>query len=269
MGDDLSRTIARGALVATGIVALAATYAAVVHASPAILGWLGASCAFAIAVATAATAHGLHASETLREPREAHGPSHPGPLPDDVTRRDVFGRLWFFAAGAFGLLAVVPFVALARRPAQTRTAWRAGARLVTPDGRALRADDLAIGGVETVFPEHDRDAPMAATLLIRLPENTAETDPARAGWTQSGNIAYSKICTHAGCPVAIYRERSLQLYCPCHQSVFDVVDSGRPVSGPATRALPQLGLDVDAQGYLVARGDFSEPVGPDDWGRAS
>ena len=82
-----------------------------------------------------------------------------------------------------------------------------------------------------------------------------------------GNVAYSKICTHAGCPVAIYRQTSYELYCPCHQSVFDVLDGARPVSGPATRALPQLGLDVDRNGYLVARGDFDAPVGPDSWWR--
>ncbi len=257
----------RSALAVTTLAAVGATVAAGYHASPALVGWLGALACFATAVASAATARGLGASQELREPREAHGPSQPSALPPDVTRRDVFGKLWGAALGAFGLLALVPFVALARRPAASGTAWKPGSRLVTPDGTALRVDDVAVGGVATVFPEGSVNAPESATLLIRLPENTAATDPARGDWVQQGNIAYSKICTHAGCPVAIYRERSLQLYCPCHQSVFDVVRSGQPVSGPATRALPQLALAVDAGGYLIARGDFTDPVGPDSWWR--
>jgi len=47
----------------------------------------------------------------------------------------------------------------------------------------------------------------------------------------------------------------------------DRQDAARPVSGPATRALPQLALDVDAQGYLIAQGDYMDPVGPDEWSR--
>jgi ubiquinol-cytochrome c reductase iron-sulfur subunit len=267
MGDDLSHKVTRIALVVAALTAAGAVVAAGIHTSPALIGWLGAVAFFAIALATAATARGLGAADDLREPREPHGPSHPEPLPSDVTRRGVFGQIWGIGLGAFALLAVVPFFALARHSATPGTAWKAGLRLVNPDGKPMRADDLAIGGVETVFPEGAVNAPEAATLLIRLPQDTADVDPARHNWVQQGNIAYSKICTHAGCPVAIYREKSLELYCPCHQSVFDVLGSGKPVSGPATRALPQLALDVDAHGYLIARGDFTEPVGPDSWSR--
>jgi ubiquinol-cytochrome c reductase iron-sulfur subunit len=267
MGDDLSHTITPPALAVAALCAIGAVVAAGLHGSPALVGWLGALAFFAIAVATGATARGLKAPDDLREPREAHGPSHPAPLPEDVTRRGVFGRIWAVGFGAFALLAVVPFFALARRTTPQGTAWKAGARLVNPDGRAMRPDDLAIGGVETVFPEGAVGAPEAATLLIRLPAHTADVDPARHDWVQQGNIAYSKICTHAGCPVAIYREQSLELYCPCHQSVFDVVRSGLPISGPATRALPQLALGVDDHGFLIARGDYTDPVGPDSWAR--
>jgi ubiquinol-cytochrome c reductase iron-sulfur subunit len=267
VGDDLSDQVTRVALVATSIAAIGATVAAANHAAPSTIGWLGAAAFFGIALATAATARGLRAPDDLREPREAHGPSQPVALPSDVTRRGVFEQIWGVALGAFALLAVVPFVALARRGAAPEPAWQSGARLVTAEGKPIRVDDLAVGGIETVFPEGKIDAPSAATVLIRLPAGTAATDPDRRDWMQSGNIAYSKICTHAGCPVAIYRERSLELYCPCHQSVFDVVHSARPISGPATRALPQLALAVDARGYLIARGDFSDPVGPDSWSR--
>jgi ubiquinol-cytochrome c reductase iron-sulfur subunit len=267
MGNDLSHKITLLALLAAAVTAAGAVVAAGAQASPAVIGWLGAAAFFAFALSTAATARSLDAPADLREPREPLGPSRPTPLPSDVTRRGVFGQIWGIGLGAFALLAVVPFLALQRHVAKSGTAWKAGSRLVNPDGKPMRVDDLATGGIETVFPEGAIDSPEAATLLIRLPANTADVDPARRDWVQQGNIAYSKICTHAGCPVAIYRQQSLELYCPCHQSVFDVLDSGRPVSGPATRALPQLGLDIDASGYLIARGDYVDPVGPDSWWR--
>jgi ubiquinol-cytochrome c reductase iron-sulfur subunit len=85
------------------------------------------------------------------------------------------------------------------------------------------------------------------------------------GWTVDGIIAFSKVCTHAGCPVGLYEASSRQLLCPCHQSAFDVLAGARPVSGPAAWPLPQLPLTVDDDGVLRATGDFSEPVGPGWW----
>jgi ubiquinol-cytochrome c reductase iron-sulfur subunit len=257
----------RGALALAVVAALAATVASALHAPATVLAWLAALAAFAFAVAAGAAALALDARDDLREPRHERGPSHPEPLPPDAVSRGVFGRMWAYAAGAIAIMAAVPFVALARRPAPRGTAWSRGARLVDPDGRPMRADDVAVGGVETVFPEGNVGAPESATLLLRLQDDALRTQPGREGWAPHGNVAYSKICTHAGCPVAIYRHQSYQLYCPCHQSVFDVLNAARPISGPATRALPQLALDVDADGYLVARGDYTEPVGPDDWWR--
>jgi ubiquinol-cytochrome c reductase iron-sulfur subunit len=87
-------------------------------------------------------------------------------------------------------------------------------------------------------------------------------------WVPDGtHVAYSKICTHAGCPVGLYRAESQSLICPCHQSQFDVADGGKPFFGPAARPLPQLPLGVDEEGILVAQGDFPEPVGPAFWDR--
>ncbi len=268
MGDDLPRSLTRAAVVTAALAALGAALAAFVHASPALVGGLAALVAFATAFALAATARALHAPDDVREPRTVHATRALEPLPGDVTRRGVFDRFWLYAAGAFAVLGIVPFVALARNAAPSGTKWRAGARLVTPDGVALRADDLAVGGVETVFPEGHVSDYDSTTLLLRLPSD-AVGGADRRDWMHDGNVAFSKICTHAGCPVALYRQASLELYCPCHQSVFDVVHAARPVSGPATRALPQLALDVDPEGYLIARGDFSGPIGPDSWGRTA
>ncbi len=249
------------------VAAAGAALAAALHASPTVAGWLAALSAFALAWAAAAAAKALHAPDDLKEAREPRGPSGVAALPPGDTRSGALGRLWLFAASAFAIVGLVPFAALARRPVRAGTGWFPGARLVTPDGVPLRANDLEIGSVATVFPEGHVAAPDSATLLLRLQDDDLRVLPGRAGWSPRGNVAYSKICTHAGCPVAIYRHASYQLYCPCHQSVFDVLDAARPVSGPATRALPQLALDVDERGFLVARGDYTEPVGPDSWWR--
>jgi ubiquinol-cytochrome c reductase iron-sulfur subunit len=243
-----------------------AAAAIVLHAGPALLGWLAAFAAAGVATAAAAAAHDLRTRDEHRDVRHAHDTAPAvAPAPNMVARRGAIGRLWGIGAGAFAVLGLTPFVARARKTPPPGTAWTAGARVVTPDGVAVRADTLLVGGVTTVFPAHHVGAPAAATMLIRLPPDFLRVTPGRAGWAPGGNVAYSKICTHAGCPVAVYRRKSYQLYCPCHQSLFDVLDAARPVGGPATRALPQLALDVDADGYLVARGDFSEQVGPDSW----
>jgi ubiquinol-cytochrome c reductase iron-sulfur subunit len=84
----------------------------------------------------------------------------------------------------------------------------------------------------------------------------------RANWQVSGILAYSKICTHVGCPISLWEQQTHHLLCPCHQSTFDLSDSGRVVFGPAARALPQLPIKVNADGYLVAQSDFTVPVGP-------
>ena len=89
--------------------------------------------------------------------------------------------------------------------------------------------------------------------------------PGRDDWTVADLIAYSKICTHAGCPVGLYQAQSGLLLCPCHQSTFEVADGAKPIFGPATRSLPQLPLGTDADGYLIATGDFSAPIGPGFW----
>ncbi|MGH2811076.1 MAG: ubiquinol-cytochrome c reductase iron-sulfur subunit, partial [Actinomycetota bacterium] len=86
-------------------------------------------------------------------------------------------------------------------------------------------------------------------------------------WSQDGFVGFSKICTHAGCPVGLYQAESKELFCPCHQSTFAVLEGAKPTEGPATRPLPQLPVGIDGEGFLVAGGDFEEPVGPGFWNR--
>lgn len=236
--------------------ALGATAAAAFQAPPSAVG--GAlTLAFAgLAGAAAAAASGLHARDDLTEPRAARGPSVPSPLPPELrVTRPVFGRTWFAALGAFAILGLVPLVSLARKPGRAaRTGWGPGVRLVDENGAPLAQNRLDAGGVETVFPQGAADLPEAPAVLIRGEDGAYR--------------AYSKVCTHAGCPVALYRHASQQLICPCHQSIFDVLDGAKNVSGPAPRPLPALPIGVDGAGYLIARGDFDGPVGPDDWDRA-
>jgi ubiquinol-cytochrome c reductase iron-sulfur subunit len=116
-----------------------------------------------------------------------------------------------------------------------------------------------------VLPEGEVGHADSQTLIIRVRPEDLQLAADRRDWAPDGVVAYSKICTHAGCPVGLYRAQAHELLCPCHQSTFDVLRGAVPVFGPAARPLPQLPLEVDDEGYLVARGDFPEPVGPSFW----
>lgn len=176
-----------------------------------------------------------------------------------------------------GLLAIIPLRDLGPLPgaALTGTAWRKGKRLVTdPTGQPIKASDVPIGGVVHVQPEGIDDMPhplderaKAAVLVIRLRPEDLHERPDRKGWSYNGIVAYSKICTHVGCPVGLYEQQTHHLLCPCHQSTFDVTHNCAVIFGPAARPLPQLKIGVDAAGYLIAEQDFQEPVGPSFWER--
>lgn len=156
----------------------------------------------------------------------------------------------------------------------------------------VRPEDLAAGGMETVFPllpeavirhgdktkdvyeehMHSIHGPRNAVMLIRLRSEDANRVVEREGQEDyhfGDYYAYSKICTHIGCPTSLYEAQTNRILCPCHQSQFDALHYGKPVFGPAARALPQLPITVDEEGYLVATRNFSEPVGPAFWERES
>lgn len=140
--------------------------------------------------------------------------------------------------------------------------------LTTQDGSFIRPEDMAVGSMQTVFPgvPGGAFAADAAVMLFRLrPNEEILIRDGQQGFEYGDYYAYSKICTHVGCPVSLYEDQTGRILCPCHQSQFDVHDGARPVFGPATRPLPQLPIDVDDDGYFVATGDFIEPVGPGFW----
>jgi ubiquinol-cytochrome c reductase iron-sulfur subunit len=184
-----------------------------------------------------------------------------------IRRRGLLGGLLATAVGALGLGTVWPVRSLGPPPASGphTTGWRAGVHVVDERGRRVAVDALSFGGVLTVFPEGGEPAANDQVVLLRVPVEDLALPPEREDWTPDGYVAYSKVCTHAGCPVGLYQDVGLLLLCPCHQATFDAVRGARPVFGPAPRELPQLPLQVDGDGTLVARGDFSGPVGPDHW----
>jgi ubiquinol-cytochrome c reductase iron-sulfur subunit len=186
-----------------------------------------------------------------------------------IGRRTVLIRLMIGAFGALGLAAVFPFRSLGPSPGSTLfvTPWRKGALVVDEAGQPIRADALEVGGVVTVFPQGHVDVNDAQALVVRVEPGLLRLPAGRQGWAPSGNVCYSKLCTHAGCPVGLYLAQYHQLQCPCHYSAFDVLRGAAPVFGPATTPLPQLPLYVDGAGFLRAGGDFSAPVGPGFWNR--
>ena len=188
----------------------------------------------------------------------------------EVRRRKMLGGMLGAGLGVFGVVAAFPLIrSLGPLPGDTlqTTNWTAGSYLVDQQGRRIHKDDMGVGSFATVFPEGlqntDEGQAVDQTFLIR-----AEASSWNQPYTPDGYVAYSKLCTHAGCPVGLY-ERALQLLvCPCHQSMFAVTDRALPVFGPAPRPLPQLPLGIDASGYLYALAGYNQAVGPGFWERS-
>jgi ubiquinol-cytochrome c reductase iron-sulfur subunit len=181
----------------------------------------------------------------------------------EITRRRLIIGALGSAVLAIGAALAFPIRSLGPRPgdALDHTPWRAGSTVVTSDGVPVRATDVPLNSLLTVFPAGAESAADAPAVLVRVAPGLLHDTSGAPG----GLIAFSKLCTHAGCPVGLYQASSHQLLCPCHQSAFAVLDGAKPVSGPADRRLPQLPLEVGPDGVLRARGDFDAPVGPRTW----
>jgi len=177
----------------------------------------------------------------------------------EVSRSRLLIALLGGALASFGAALLVPIRSLGPKIGNTlfHTAWRNGSVLVRDDGTPVRASDLEVDSAILVFPQNAIEDAMSQTMLVRVTDPEA---PATRGY-----LAYSRVCTHAGCPVALYRAPDRELLCPCHQSVFNVLADGAVLSGPADRALPRLPITIGDDGVLRATGDFPEPVGPGFW----
>jgi ubiquinol-cytochrome c reductase iron-sulfur subunit len=212
--------------------------------------------------------------------------AHPEALPpvrrtlrttrEGVSRRRLLAAAGAAAGGSLAAALAVPIASLgpAVGESASQTPWRRGRRVVDSEGRPLRAEDVVAGTFVTGFPEGADPRELGSpVVLVREDPATLRLPPERRGWAPEGIMAFSKICTHAGCAVALYRSPNYEptseppgLACPCHYSVFDTRTGGKVVAGPASRGLPQLPLELDAAGELRATGGFSGPIGPSWWG---
>ena len=192
-------------------------------------------------------------------------------------RRSLIKRTMGLSLGLIGLSPLLLLRDLGPLPAKEfdTTSWAKGTRLVTdPGNRPIKPSDLEVGAVAQVLPQlragEERtlnNIGKDAVLLIRLRPEEFQLTPEKLAKTHEGIIAFSKICSHMGCAIALYEQQTKHLLCPCHQSTFDVPRGAKVIFGPAARPLPQLGISVDSEGYLVAQNPFSEPVGPSFWER--
>lgn len=185
-------------------------------------------------------------------------------------------------AGALGFVALPAVVLLAdmgpwptaavRKETIEKTLWARGVRLVNEGTwTPIKASDLEVGNLVNAEPvtlkelhgaDYHREKAKSPIIIVRMDPNTIKIPDSRRDWQVGGILAYSKICTHVGCPISLWERQTHHLLCPCHQSTFDLGDSGVVVFGPAARSLPQLPITIDADGYLIARSDFTVPVGP-------
>ncbi len=200
-----------------------------------------------------------------------------------VTRRPLVRRTLLLATAPLALAPLVLLRDLGPLPQTSlrHTVWRKGLRAVTLGGlRPLTPADISTpGSLITVIPEgfqNDDDAlAKAGVILIKfapgelhVPTNyDGGTLVSTMNWTVDNIVAYSKICTHVGCPVALYEQTTHHILCPCHQSTFDAANGANVIFGPAARALPQLPLMLDSAGFIAAASDFTQPVGPSFWER--
>ncbi len=184
-----------------------------------------------------------------------------------ITRRKLLVRTLGAAFGGLAAALAIPVLSLGPAPGRSLfvTPWKRGMRLVGLDGKPINAASIPVGGVVTGFPEGVPGSADGQTLLIRVEPNLLQLAPDRMPLAPGGLVAYSKLCTHAGCPVGLYRSAEHRLICPCHQSTFNVLNGAKPEFGPAVRPLPQLPITVEADGTIVALGGFTEPVGPSFW----
>ena len=223
-----------------------------------------------------------HASASSADDRtEALAALNAGLEESGIARRPLIRNSLIGAVAALGIPTVVALRDTGPLPYGHRnTVWRKGMRVVNDvSGTPIKPADLEVGQLVNaepeIFFEVDENGEhviegtellqaksKAAVIVVRMRPEAIRQPEGRENWAIDGILCYSKICTHVGCPISLWEQQTHHLLCPCHQSTFDLADAGKVVFGPAKRPLPQLPLGLDADGYLIARSDFQEIVGP-------
>jgi ubiquinol-cytochrome c reductase iron-sulfur subunit len=220
--------------------------------------------------------------KAVQERHEHHSPEEEELLAEETFFKGVtsmgLGSRKILRRSLLGALAILPLPAvvllrdLGPLPGKKlrHSGWKAGDRLVDATTREpVKLGDLEIGGIKTVMPAgftSPDEFALAPTMLIRFAPGEIRSKK-EAAWGKFDHVAYSKICTHAGCPISLYEQQTHHLLCPCHQSTFDMANDANVIFGPAARRLPQLKIELDAEGYFIAASDYNQPVGPSFWER--
>ena len=284
--NDGAELLAIGLLVAATACGVAVVVVYVLDRLPAHTQLLGLSLGLAftfLAAALAVTAKRLVVSEELEDdyPVREHPEEQERIVQvvheSGLTRRRLFVLALGAAGTSIGVALLAPVASLGPAIHLARfylTPWKRGTRLVDEQGRPFRADEIEEKTFYTAFPEGaDKENFASPLVVVRLRPDQLDLPSGNAGYDASGIVAFSKICTHAGCAIALYRAPMFEptdpkpaLVCPCHYSTFDPATGGTVIFGPAGRKLPMLPLEVDARGFLRAQGNFDSPVGPSWWG---
>jgi ubiquinol-cytochrome c reductase iron-sulfur subunit len=196
---------------------------------------------------------------------------------EGVSRKRFFLLAGGGAVGVLGAALLTPALSCGPEANRilSRSPWRRGRLLVTENDEPIAAAGIVVGELVTAFPGDgiDKEDIASPVIVVRVRPDELDLPSERRDWAPDGLVAYSKICTHAGCAVSEYRYPLYDptapgpaVVCPCHYSTFSVTEGGKRIFGPAGRALPQLPLEINAEGYLVAAGDFSGRPGPSWWG---
>jgi ubiquinol-cytochrome c reductase iron-sulfur subunit len=272
-------------LVATGLAAAAFAVLIVVHPQTQLLGATLGGALVCLAAALLLAAKRVVVREVAVEDRHREQTARPD---DDealarelrrgregITRRRALGTAAGVAGAGLAGALVLPVTALGPGlgDAPNQTPWRRGRQLVTTGGEPLRADAIDVGSFRSALPQGaDKRELGSPVVVVRVDPRTIELPRERRGWAPMGILAFSQICTHAGCAVTLFRypvdeqlSKGPALVCPCHYSTFDVRRAAKPVFGPAARALAQLPLAIATDGTLVAAGPLSGSVGPAWW----
>jgi ubiquinol-cytochrome c reductase iron-sulfur subunit len=271
------------ALLGIGFVITYAEFDAI-HVPNELLGVCMGGAFLFLALALTVVAKRLVVTEELEDEYEEEQPEERHELIEIIHEsgsRITRKRMLIGAAGvtgcALGAAVLTPAVSLGPlwyTAPLDETPWRRGIRLVDESDNPMMADGISAESFYTAFPEGaDKEELGSSVVVVRINPGGLQLPPQRRGWAPSGIVAFSKICTHAGCAIALYRkptfpvvEPHAALICPCHYSTFDPARGGEVIYGPAGRPLPQLPLMIDSDGVLRAAGNFSGPIGPSWWG---